>query len=119
MRFIVSIIHPSRAKPHLLTMDPTVKIIATGSSTLGATAKFKDTLTGPKRSIWLTPILLQEMELFGNENIRHRFLFGGMPSIFEKKQLPEKDFHEWIDAYWAKDIEEVFSIGKRKFQKVC
>lgn len=97
---------------------PTIKIIATGSSTLGASAKFKDTLTGRKREVWLTPLLLQEMESFGNEDIRHRFLFGGFPSFFEKKQIPEIDFQEWIDAYWAKDIQELFSIGKKNsFQK--
>ncbi|MCX5814661.1 MAG: AAA family ATPase, partial [Proteobacteria bacterium] len=34
---------------------PEVRILATGSSTLGASAKFKDTLTGRKESLWLTP----------------------------------------------------------------
>ena len=58
---------------------PEVKIIATGSSTLRVNPKFKDTLTGRKREIWLTPMLLQEMPLFGNYDIRHRFLFGGSP----------------------------------------
>ncbi len=95
-----------------------IKIIATGSSTLGASKKFKDTLTGRKREIWLTPMLLQEMEIFGNEDLRHRFLFGGFPSFFSKKVLPESDFQEWIDAYWAKDIQDIFSVGKRySFQK--
>lgn len=97
---------------------PDVKIIATGSSTLGASAKFKDTLTGRKREVWLTPLLLQEIELFGDVDLRHRFLYGGFPSFFEKKVLPEKDFQEWIDAYWAKDIQELFHIIKRSsFQK--
>lgn len=95
-----------------------VKIIATGSSTLGASAKFKDTLTGRKREIWLTPMLLQELSIFGNSNLRHRFLFGGFPSFFEQNELPEQDFKEWVDAYWAKDIQELFNIGKRySFQK--
>ncbi|MBA3751211.1 ATP-binding protein [Candidatus Dependentiae bacterium] len=97
---------------------PTIKIVATGSSTLGASAKFKDTLTGRKREIWLTPLLLEEMDYFGSSNIRHRFLYGGFPSFFEKKQLPEPDFQEWIDAYWAKDIQELFNVAKRAaFQK--
>ena len=97
---------------------PEVKIIATGSSTLGASSKFTDTLTGRKREIWLTPLLLNEMEYFGDNDIRHRFLFGGLPSLFSAKQLPETDFQEWIDAYWAKDIQEFFSVAKRSsFQK--
>lgn len=95
-----------------------VKIIATGSSTLGATSKFKDTLTGRKKEIWLTPLLLQEMKVFGNQDLLHRFLFGGFPSFFVKNQFPENDFQEWIDAFWAKDIQDVFSVGKRhSFQK--
>lgn len=95
-----------------------VKIIATGSSTLGASAKFRDTLTGRKREIWLTPLLLEEIASFGNTDIRHRFLFGGLPPFFIQKQLPEIDFREWIDAYWAKDIQEMFRVGKRySFQK--
>ena len=97
---------------------PDIKIIATGSSTLGASAKFRDTLTGRKREVWLTPMLLEEMALFGSTDIRHRFLFGGFPSFFIKKQLPEDDFREWIDAYWAKDIQDLFTVGKRyAFQK--
>ena len=97
---------------------PTVKIVATGSSTLGASAKFKDTLTGRKREVWLTPMLLDEMRYFGNTDIRHRFLFGGFPAFFESKALPETDLREWIDAYWAKDIQELFSVSKRySFQK--
>ncbi len=97
---------------------PGIKIIATGSSTLGASKKFKDTLTGRKKEIWLTPLLLQEMKLFGDNNLRHRLLFGGFPSFFVKQELPEAEFREWIDAYWAKDIQDMFSIGKRQsFQK--
>lgn len=95
-----------------------IKIIATGSSTLGASAKFKDTLTGRKRVIWLTPLLLSELERFGNTSLHHRMLNGGLPSFFTQKKFPEIDFKEWIDDYWAKDIQELFSIGKRaSFQK--
>jgi len=97
---------------------PEVKIIATGSSTLGASKKFKDTLTGRKKEIWLTPLLLQEMLAFGNDNIKHRLLYGGLPSFFSASQFPDDDFREWSDAYWAKDIQELFSVGKRySFQK--
>ncbi len=97
---------------------PTVKIIATGSSTLGASAKFKDTLTGRKREIWLTPLLLSELHDFGGESLRHRFLFGGLPSFFSSQTLPDEDFKEWINAYWAKDIQELFAVAKRhSFQK--
>ena len=97
---------------------PDIKIIATGSSTLGTTAKFKDTLTGRKTQIWLTPLRLNEGALFGNPNLEHRFLFGGLPPFFAQQTSSDTPFHEWVDGYWAKDIEDIFSVGKRQsFQK--
>lgn len=97
---------------------PNIRIIATGSSTLGASSKFKDTLTGRKTEIWLTPMLFAESALFENENIQHRFLHGGLPPFFMAQQLPESEFQEWIDSYWAKDIQELFRLEKRhSFQK--
>jgi len=36
---------------------PHLKILATGSSTLAATKKFRDSLTGRKRMIYLAPVL--------------------------------------------------------------
>lgn len=35
---------------------PDTRVIATGSSTLQASAKFRDTLTGRKAQVWLTPM---------------------------------------------------------------
>jgi predicted AAA+ superfamily ATPase len=97
---------------------PDIKIIATGSSTLGASNKFQDTLTGRKVEIWLTPMLLEESELFGNKSIEHRFLYGGLPPFFMAKEFPEKEFAEWLDSYWAKDIQALFRLEKRySFQK--
>ncbi len=97
---------------------PEVKIIATGSSTLGASKKFKDTLTGRKRQVWLTPMLLDEIGVFGSHDLNKRFLFGGLPGFFTSTALPERDFREWFDGYWAKDIEALFSVGKKhSFQK--
>src|SRR3989304_8930411 len=83
-----------------------IRILATGSSTLGASKKFRDTLTGRKIEIWLTPLLIEEMMLFKNNDIRHRFLFGGLPSFFAETTFPHQFFQEWIDAYWAKDIQD-------------
>jgi len=34
------------------------------------------------------------------------------------EQLPERDFQEWTDAYWAKDIQELFRLERRdSFQR--
>jgi hypothetical protein len=92
---------------------PEVRIIATGSSTFGASAKFRDTLTGRKKIVWLTPLLLEEMDLFNNREIDHRFLFGGFPSFFTEQEQPAEEFLDWMEAYWAKDIEKMFAVEKR------
>lgn len=92
---------------------PDVRIVATGSSTLGASAKFKDTLSGRKRDLWLTPMTTADLADFGNPRLDHRFLRGGLPPFFLAKRLPERDFQEWMDAYWAKDIQELFRLERR------
>ena len=97
---------------------PTVRILATGSSTLGASAKFRDTLTGRKAELWLTPMIEQDLADFGKTDLSHRFLRGGLPPFFMAKAAPEREFQEWMDAYWAKDIQELFRLERRhSFQK--
>ncbi|MEO6098307.1 MAG: DUF4143 domain-containing protein [Fibrobacteria bacterium] len=95
-----------------------IRIIATGSSILGATAKFKDTLAGRKSELWLTPMLSGESVAFGNPDPSHRMSRGGLPPFFLAEELPDHDFQEWMDAYWAKDIQELFRLERRNsFQK--
>lgn len=95
-----------------------VRIIATGSSTLGASSKFRDTLAGRKAEIWLTPMMSADLADFSNTDLKRRFLHGGLPPFFLSKELPERDFQEWMDAYWAKDIQELFRLERRQsFQK--
>lgn len=89
------------------------KIIATGSSTLGASSKFKDTLAGRKRDVWLSPMAYRDMEPFGNKGWDHRFLRGGLPGFYCSDDYPEKDYQEWLDAFWAKDIQELYRLEKR------
>lgn len=97
---------------------PTTKIIATGSSTLGASAKFKDTLTGRKTNLWLTPICLNDLPDFKKIEIKHRLLYGGLPPFFLESSIPHNDFQEWMDSYWAKDIQELFRLErKHSFEK--
>ncbi len=99
---------------------PETKVIATGSSTLGASRKFKDTLTGRKNNIQLTPMLVHEGALFGNSNTEHRILFGGLPPFFLSETLPEKHYAEWFSSYWARDIQELFTVAdKESFIKLA
>ncbi|MBA7581165.1 hypothetical protein ES708_23067 [subsurface metagenome] len=92
---------------------PSVKVLATGSSSLGASARFRDTLTGRKRDIWLSPMIAVDMEYFGNTSLRHRLLRGGLPPFFMTKSHPDKEYQEWLDNFWAKDILELFRLERR------
>lgn len=92
---------------------PDVRVLATGSSSLGASSKFKDTLTGRKAEVWLTPMISDDLVDFGNTDLAHRFLHGGLPPFFLAEELPEHDFQEWMDAFWAKDILELFRLERR------
>lgn len=89
------------------------KITATGPSTLGASSKFKDTLAGRKFELWLPPMIMADLMDFKRTDLKHRFLYGGLPPFFMSKEIPERDFQEWMDAYWAKDIQELFRLEKR------
>lgn len=121
-RVVLDEIHRLRSPSELLKISadhyPDIRILATGSSTLGASRKFRDTLTGRKIEIWLTPLILADLKDFGKEDLRRRFLNGGLPSFFLSPAPPEREFQEWMDAYWAKDIQELFRLERRySFQK--
>ena len=42
-----------------------------------------------------------------------RLFHGGLPENLMVERFPEKDFVEWMDAFWAKDIQELFRLEKR------
>ena len=97
---------------------PTTRVVATGSSTLGASTRFRDTLAGRKRDVWLTPMCLHDLNDARLPDLRRRLLRGGLPSFLLAEHLPERDFQEWVDAFWAKDIQELFRLERRdSFQK--
>lgn len=97
---------------------PRTRVLATGSSPLGASARFRDTLAGRKADAWLTPMIEADLKAFGNTDLPHRLLHGGLPPFFLSPELPEREFQEWMDAYWAKDIQELFRLEKRaSFQR--
>ena len=92
---------------------PKIKIIATGSSTLAAQKKFKDSLTDRKRTILLTPMCLEDMIDFKKTDLEYRMFRGGLPGFFLADEFPESSFQDWLDSFWAKDIEELFNIEKK------
>jgi len=94
---------------------PQLKILATGSSTLAATRKFRDSLTGRKQAIHLCPILWDECaEPFGIYDLDHRLLHGGLPEPLLATRKDPEFFSEWIDSFYARDILELFGIRNRQ-----
>jgi len=116
-RLVLDEIHRLKNPSELLKIAsdhyPTTQIIATGSSTLGASSKFRDTLTGRKRTIWLTPMTVEDLKAFGDRGWDHRFLRGGLPAFYLDSQYPEKDYQEWLESLWARDIQELYRLEKR------
>jgi predicted AAA+ superfamily ATPase len=109
--------HPAELLKIAADHFPTTRMLATGSSTLGASRRFRDTLAGRKRELWLTPMIEAELEEFGVDRAR-RLLRGGLPPFCLPDELPERDFQEWMDAYWARDIQELFRLERRQsFQR--
>jgi predicted AAA+ superfamily ATPase len=92
---------------------PKLKILATGSSTLAATSKFRDSLTGRKRVVELVPVLHEELAAFGVTDVRERLLRGGLPPALLADKLNPEFFGEWMDSYFARDVQELFRLEKR------
>ncbi|MBI5481024.1 MAG: ATP-binding protein [Deltaproteobacteria bacterium] len=92
---------------------PDVRVLATGSSTLQASAKFKDALTGRKVEVWLTPMMSADLHDFGGLDLVTRLGRGGLPPFTLAADPREADFQEWMDSYWAKDIQELFRLERR------
>src|SRR4030065_1506611 len=86
------LINPSEVLKIAADHYPDTQIIATGSSTLGASTKFRDTLTGRKVELWLTPMISNDLKDFSNTNLIHRFLHGGLPQFFLSQKRPAREF---------------------------
>ena len=90
-------------------------IVATGSSTLAATRKFRDALTGRKEAVHLCPVLWEECaDPFGLPELDRRLLHGGLPEPLLAERKPSALFSEWIDSFYARDVLELFGIRNRQ-----
>ena len=116
-RIVLDEIHRLNDPSELLKIaadhHPDLRVLATGSSSLGARGKFRDTLAGRKSDVWLTPMTYADTVAFGETRIEHRMVRGGLPPFFLAERAPQRDYQEWLDAYWAKDVQELFRLEKR------
>lgn len=104
---------PSRLLKIGADEHPGLRILATGSSTLAATRKFRDTLTGRKRVVELTPVLYEELPAFGVLDLEQRLLRGGLPPALLAPEHSPSFYAEWQDSYFARDVQELFGVQKR------
>ena len=104
---------PSRLLKIAADAFPRLKVLATGSSTLAATNKFRDSLTGRKREVHLVPVLFEELEAFGTTDLRERLLRGGLPAALLADSRGGEAYAEWLDSYFARDVQELFRLEKR------
>jgi hypothetical protein len=106
-------IHQLRDPARLLKIGadefPKLKILATGSSTLAASKKFRDTLTRRKRVVHLTPVLWDELPAFG-VTLPQRLLYGGLPPALMAQAKSPAFYREWIDSFFARDIQRLFGF---------
>ncbi len=103
---------PSRLLKIAADAFPTLRVLATGSSTLAATRKFRDSLTGRKREVLLLPVLAEETEGFG-AGMEERLQRGGLPAALLAERPDPEAYAEWLDSFFARDVQELFRIGKR------
>ncbi len=104
---------PSRLLKIGADTRPDLRILATGSSTLAATRKFRDSLTGRKRSVHLVPVLAEEAQAFGVSQVEDRLLLGGLPEVLLAGRIEPEFYSEWLDSYFARDVQELFRVEKR------
>ena len=106
-------IHQLRDPARLLKIGadefPKLKILATGSSTLAASKRFRDTLTGRKCLVHLTPVLWEELPAFG-VTLPRRLFHGGLPPALLAESKQPAFFREWIDSFFARDIQRLFGF---------
>jgi len=68
--------------------------------------------------ISLPPIITQDMADFEKPDLKHRLLSGGLPGFFLGNPMTERDFQDWLDRLWLRDIQERYRIESRQsFQK--
>ena len=81
---------------------------------LQATGKFRDSLTDRKRSLHLPPVLWRECTHgFDHPGLDRRLLQGGLPGVLLNPQPDPAFFEDWMDSFYARDIQELFGVRNR------
>jgi hypothetical protein len=100
---------PSRVLKIAADEFPKLRVLATGSSTLAASRKFRDTLTGRKRQLRFVPVLTGELAAFG-ATLERRLYHGGLPPALLAATKQPSFYREWLDSFFARDIQRLFAF---------
>lgn len=93
---------------------PEARLLATGSSSLFAGRKFRDSLAGRKWTVPLRPILWRECpDWLGAADLDRRLLHGGFPEQLLAEAPDPAWFEEWLDGFFARDIQALFEVRNR------
>ena len=116
-RVVLDEVHRLHNAAELLSLAvdrfPEVRMLAIGPARLEADHTLHHPSLHGLAEVWLTPMVQADLVDFGNTDLNHRFLHGGLPPYFLSPSLPEKEFQAWMDAYWAKDAQELFRLERR------
>ncbi len=100
---------PSRLLKIAADEFPKLKVLATGSSTIAASKKFSDTLTGRKRLLHLVPARTGELAAF-DATLDKRLYHGGLPPALLARTKQPSFYREWLDSFFARDIQRLFAF---------
>ncbi len=100
---------PSRVLKVAADEFPKLRVLAAGSSTLAASKKFRDSLTGRKRLLHLVPVLTGEITAFG-ATLERRLYQGGLPPALLAATKQASFYREWLDSFFARDIQRLFAF---------
>lgn len=93
---------------------PGLRVLATGSSSPSAGGRFRDALTGRKWTVPLTPVLWRECPAWlGAADLDRRLLHGGFPERLLAGEPDPEWFEEWLDSFFARDLQALFSVRNR------
>ncbi len=106
---------PSRLLKIAADAYPGLRVLATGPSTLAATRKFRDALTGRKEAVHLCPVPWDECAgWLGAADLDRRLLHGGLPEPLLAARKEPAFFGEWMDSFYARDVLELFGVRNRR-----
>jgi len=105
----------------LVDTHPTLRIIATGSSSFDLAQSVGEPLTGRKKTVVLFPLSLLELrERYNRQELRERLgdfmLFGMYPEVIlaRSKKAKIDTLYELVDSYLLKDVLSVETVRGSK-----